>query len=246
MCVRAVAPSSHRSVRLLRLAFGAPMTFPHGPLEARRTRCRTDLRRAATAARPTSGGARGRRARRCSPRHRRDPLQSRAGCRDAPGSWLSPCELVQGTARGGDQAATGGAGTGVRRRPRRSSQSARTRMRRPCPARQSRAGAPRSVRCRSSMTQHGLPSGSASTTRATSCCPMSRCRAPSPSSRSTSWVWPAPPKRSRWSLGISDGGSGTRWKQVQHRSSLDAEPRLEAIRLIRQPLAAKHRVPEPA
>jgi hypothetical protein len=43
------------------------------------------------------------------------------------------------------------------------------------------------------------------------------------------------------------GGVGAALEaQVEHRSSLDAEPRLEAIRLIGQPLAAEHRLPEPA
>jgi hypothetical protein len=69
--------------------------------------------------------------------------------------------------------ATGGAGTGGRRRTTSSSRSARTRTPHPGPGRQSRAGAPRWVRCRrtaarSSMTQQGLPSGSASTTQGTS------------------------------------------------------------------------------
>ena len=34
--------------------------------------------------------------------------------------------------------------------------------------------------------------------------------------------------------------------QVEHRSALDGEPRLEAFRLVGQPLAAERRLPEPA
>ena len=64
-------------------------------------------------------------------------------------------------------------GPGRDRRPRRSSRSARTRTPRPGPGRRSRAGAPRSgpvsaYAARSSMTQQGFPSGSASTTQGTS------------------------------------------------------------------------------
>ncbi len=48
------------------------------------------------------------------PRRRRDLHQTQAGRRGAAGSWSPPWGLAQGTARGGDRAATGGGGTGVR------------------------------------------------------------------------------------------------------------------------------------
>ncbi len=38
----------------------------------------------------------------------------------------------------------------------------------------------------------------------------------------------------------------TREAQVEHRSALDGEPRLEDVRLVGQPLGADHRLPEPA
>ena len=48
------------------------------------------------------------------------------------------------------------------------------------------------------------------------------------------------PRRVDWRLGDALEA------QVEHRSALDGEPRLEGIRLVGQPLGADHRLPEPA
>lgn len=47
-------------------------------------------------------------------------------------------------------------------------------------------------------------------------------------------------RRLQWLLG------GALEAQVERRSALDGEPRLEAIRLVGQPLTTEHRLPEPA
>jgi len=96
------------------------------------------------------------------------------------------------------------------------------------------------------MTQQGLLSGSASTTQGTSRWPMSRCRA-QPEQPLDFLVLAGPAqevqvesRRLEWQLGDALEA------QVEHRSALDGEPRLEGIRLVGQPLAAEHRLPEPA
>ena len=45
------------------------------------------------------------------------------------------------------------------------------------------------------------------------------------------------PRRVRWRLGDALEA------QVEHRSGLDGEPRLEAIRIVGEPLGAEHRLP---
>ena len=97
------------------------------------------------------------------------------------------------------------------------------------------------------MTQHGLPSGSASTTQshiALTDVEVS-CAQPEQPLDFLGLAGPAQEvqvesRRLGWRLGDA------REAQVEHRSSLDAEPRLEAIRLIGQPLTPEHCLPEPA
>ena len=48
------------------------------------------------------------------------------------------------------------------------------------------------------------------------------------------------PRRVRWWLGDALEA------QVDYRATIDGEPRLEAIRIVGQPLGAEHRLPEPA
>src|SRR6187455_942588 len=48
------------------------------------------------------------------------------------------------------------------------------------------------------------------------------------------------PRRVRWRLGDPLEA------QVEYRSTVDGEPRLEAIRIVGEPLGAEHRLPEPA
>ena len=159
------------------------------------------------------------------PGHARRPRRhpARAGCRGGGGSWRRGsfgrrlrAQLEQHPAAGR---------VPQRRRhgdwTRAATRTARPRTPRRGPGRHCRAAARRSgptavYSGRSSMTQNGLPSGSASTTHGTSCWPMSRWRAPRSRARRTTSAWRAPPRTSRCRRGSGATGSGTRWK---HRSS---------------------------
>ena len=86
---------------------------------------------------------------------------------------------------------------------------------------------------RSSMTQNGLPSGSASTTHGTSCWPMSRCRAPSVEGAPHHLVLSRPAPQVEVQPRLGGDRLGDRLEaQVEHEPVGHGEPRLEQAGLV--------------
>ena len=151
-------------------------------------------------------------------RRRRRP---RGAGRGAGGSCRPPWAGARGRARAAGRDPRGGAGppacsTPTGRQPDSSAQNAASRSGSALSRGSAATGPETAYSGRSSMTQNGLPSGSASTTHGTPPWPMSRWRAPSPRARSTTSAWRGPPARSRCRRGEGVTGSGTR---CRHRSS---------------------------
>ena len=180
-------------------------------------------------------------ARRPAPRRRPRRRRPRAGGRGAAGSWFRPAlGRARGTARaarprpeGCRRAAGMALETGCQ--PDSSAQNAASRAGSALSSGSAAIGPDVEYSGRSSMTQNGLPSGSASTTQGTSRWPMSRCRAPRSRARCTTSACREPPLMSRCSRGSGSRGSGTRLEaEVEHQPVGHGEPGLVQVGLVGQ------------
>ena len=200
---------------------------------------------------PHAGSARGHRARPPGPRRRPRRHPARGGCRGAAGSWCRPpWAAARGTARAAPRGRDGcrsaaGIALATGCHPDSSAQNAASRAGSALSSGSAAIGPDGAYSGRSSMTQNGLPSGSASTTHGTSRWPMSRCRAPSSRARRTTSSCRGPPRRSRCSRGLGGDRLGHRLEaQVEHEPVGHGEPRLEQVGLVGERAAPEQRLPE--